>query len=87
MFNLEEALISDLSAILFKYQEKDWFKPKQKKIIGIDRLLLILDDFEVLQFPLLEFLIGYFLQELKNANFESTLIIIGRDQLQITHPA
>lgn len=83
---LADALVSDLSAILKKYRNEDTGKATHKKLKGIDRLLLIIDDFEMLQEPLGEFLVGHFLPELRTANFESVVFILGRDQLEATHP-
>jgi hypothetical protein len=84
---LAEALLSDLSAVLAGYQKKDRFKPTHSKIKGIDRLLLILDDYEKLQEPLGEFLVGSFLPALRGAAFQSVVIVIGRDQLEAMHTA
>jgi hypothetical protein len=84
---LADALHSDLSAILAGYRSKDQFEATHSKIEGIDRLLLILDDYEMLQKPLGEFLVGYLLPALRSANFESVVMILGRDQLEATHPA
>lgn len=83
---LADALVSDLSAILTKYQGRDWLKPKRSKVKGIDNLLLIIDDYEMLQEPLGEFLVGHFLKALRTVNFESVVIVLGRDQLEATHP-
>jgi hypothetical protein len=82
-----DALLSDLSAILVGYRAEDWYKPSRSKIEGIDRLLLILDDYEKLQASIGEFVVSYLLPALKSARFESVVIILGRDQLQATHPA
>lgn len=83
---LSDALFSDLSAILAGYPGKDLFKTSHSKIEGIDRFLLIIDDYEKLQAQLSEFLLGYFLPALRNAKFESVVLILGRDQLEATHP-
>lgn len=83
---LAAAIHSDLSAILAGYQGKDRFKVTHEKIPGIDRLLLILDDYEMLQQHLGEFLFGHFLPLLRSANFQSVVVILGRDQLEATHP-
>ena len=83
---LSDALVSDLAAVLAGYQSKDWFKPAHAKIKGIDRLLLILDDYEALQDSLGEFLVGHFLPSLRMANFQSVVVVMGRDQLGATHP-
>jgi hypothetical protein len=76
-----------LSAILNKYREEDQIKVTHSKIKGIKRLLLILDDYEMLQEPLGEFLVGHLLPALRSANFQSLVLILGRDQLEATHPA
>jgi hypothetical protein len=84
---LADALISDLSAILKKYRTVDRQKATHRKVTGIDRLLLILDDYESLQETLGEFLVGHLLPALRSADFQSVVMILGRDQLEATHPA
>lgn len=81
---LANALLNDLSAILNK-SENPWI-PAPSKIKGIDRLLLIIDDFEALQDKMIGFLTENFLKALKNANFESKVVILGRDHLANTSP-
>jgi hypothetical protein len=81
-----DALLTDLSAILAGYQRKDVFKPLPGKQRGIDRLLLVIDDYESLGQPLGEFLVNYLLRALGNARFRTVALILGRDQLQNTHP-
>jgi hypothetical protein len=83
---LADALVSDLSAILKKYRTDDANKLTHGKVTGIDRLLLTIDDYEMLQDPLGEFLVGHLLPGLRSANFQSVVIILGRDQLEATHP-
>ena len=83
---LADALHSDLSAILAGYRGQDWFKATHSKISGIDRLLLILDDYEMLQEGLGEFLVEHLLPALRSADFQSVVMILGRDQLESTHP-
>jgi hypothetical protein len=83
---LAEALVSDLSALLSGYQRKDRFKPSKAKINGVDRLLLIVDDYEAL-YPIAgEFLVKHLVARLKSCDFESVLVILGRDALALTHP-
>ena len=53
----------------------------------IDRLLLVIDDYEKLQESLGEFLVSHFLPALRNVPFESVVVLIGRYQLEVTHPA
>jgi len=83
---IAKALVKDLSAILY-YRSEEWYKPAHSKIKGIDRLLLVIDDYEILQESLGEFLVGHLLPALLEASFQSTVIILGRDQLEATHPA
>lgn len=81
---LSQALIEDLAAILQKPQNKTRATPM--KIHGIDRVLIIIDDFEALQHRMTSFLTEYFLRDLKNSNFESLICILGRDNLPNTSP-
>jgi hypothetical protein len=82
---LAKALDSDLSAVLRMYRPEDAWKPTQDKVAGIDRLLLIVDDYEALQESMACFLVEHFLPMLRRAYFESVVIILGRDQLPATH--
>ncbi len=84
---LADAMVADLSAILDSYKKEDRFRAAHKKIHGIDRLLLVIDDYEMVQGAIGEFLVGSLLPSLKNASFETVAIILGRDQLRNTHPA
>ena len=84
---IADALVSDLSAILQHWRPENKRKATHGKVPGIDRLLLILDDYEKLQESLDEFLVGYLLPALHSANFESTVILLVRDKLEVTHPA
>lgn len=81
---LSNALIEDLSAILQKPQKKTRAAPM--KIAGIDRLLVIIDDFEALQNSMIDFLTEYFFKDLKRSAFESFICILGRDTLSNTSP-
>lgn len=84
---LANALVSDLANIVQRYRIPDRVKAVNVNRIGIERVLVIIDDFESLQAPLGEFLVGSFLPLLQTAPFESLVIILGRDQLEATHPA
>ena len=84
---LSRAFLSDLAAILSGYQKKDTFKATHPKVKGIDRLFLILDDYEKLQDSIGVFLVGHLLSGLNSAEFESVVIILGRDQLEATDPS
>lgn len=82
---LADALVSDLSAILIGYRKIDLLRATHRKVDGIDRLLMIIDDYEMLQAPLGEFLVSSFLPALRTVNFQTVVIIMGRDQLVATH--
>jgi hypothetical protein len=78
---------TDLSAALVGYEAKDaLLKTTQARVAGIDRLLLVLDDYEVLEGLLGDFLVGALVPELSTAPFRTVLIILGRDELESTHP-
>jgi len=83
---LTDALRSDLSAILAGYRPQDLSKATHRKISGIDRLLLVIDDYEKLQEPFSDFLVRSFLPALMSATFQTVVVILGRDQLEATHP-
>ncbi len=84
---LANGLVSDLSAILTRYRTQDRLKATHGKVRGIDRLLLVLDDYERLQYSLGEFLVCHLLPTLRSVNFQSVVFVLGRDQLAATHPA
>lgn len=82
-----DALITDLSAALSGYRKQDWWRITHQPIAGLDRLLLVLDDFEALAPTLEEFLVGALIPKLAEAPFQTLLIILGRDDLEAMHPA
>jgi hypothetical protein len=84
---LAEALVTDLTTLLVGYERKNLLSPSQTKVQGVDRLLLVVDDYESLASQLGEFLVSHLIPRLKQASFQSTLVVIGRDQLALTHPA
>ena len=77
-----QSLFNDLSAILDKPIERS--KPSPSKIKGIDRLLLVIDDYEALQPLISDFLTKHFLRELNRAGFPSMVVMMGRDSLTAT---
>jgi hypothetical protein len=82
-----DALVSDLSAALAGYQKKDWWRLTHRPIAGLDRLLLIIDDFEALAPTLEDFLVGALIPKLAEAPFPTLLIILCRDDLEAMSPA
>ena len=83
---IADGLVADLSAILRKYRDKDSLKPMPSKVPGLDRLLLIVDDFESLAETLNPFLGDHLVPLLSRASFETVIVILGRDRLSDTHP-
>jgi len=82
---LAGALFKDLSAILSTYDKSENLKPSQSKVKEIDRLLIIIDDYETTKDTLEEFLLNNFFEHLKQATFETVVIILGRDDINNTH--
>jgi hypothetical protein len=81
-----DALITDLTAMLVGYQKQDWAKYTPDKIKGFDRLLLVVDDFEVMGKTLAPFLLGHLLPALRTAKFPTQVVVLGRDALPDTDP-
>lgn len=84
--SLSNAFVTDLTALLFGYERKEWYRPSLHPLPGTHRLLLIIDDYEALQEMFAPFLVGHLLPKLVTARFETTTVILGRDTLQNTHP-
>lgn len=79
--------ITDLCAILNRYQRNDFLKLTHSPIKGLDRLLLVIDDFEILGKTIMDFLTTALIPALEKTNFHSTLIIVGRDDIADGHIA
>jgi len=71
-----DALLVDFNRLLSGKTKKE----------GIDRLLLVVDDYEFLMKPLGDFLVKHLLPGLREAEFPTTAFFIGRDKLAVTHP-
>jgi hypothetical protein len=59
---------------------------EHKPIAGLDRLLLIVDDYEAIAPLIADFLVGALVPELSTAPFRTVLLVLGRDDLETTHP-
>lgn len=79
-------LRTDLAAALVGYERKDSRRATQDKIKGIDKLLLVIDDYEATHGLLGDFLIGALVPALADAPFKTVLVVVGRDDLETTHP-
>lgn len=82
-----DALLTDLSAAIGGYRRRDLLRFTEPPIPGIERLLLVIDDFESLAPLLEEFLVGALIPQLAEAQFPATLVILARDELGAMHPA
>ncbi len=77
---LADSLNSDFHTILFGAKDlKHKLKPTQKKSKQFNKLIIIIEDYENKQNILDEFLIGNLNQRFRAANFDTTIIIVGRD--------
>ncbi|HVJ82555.1 MAG TPA: hypothetical protein VNC50_15910 [Planctomycetia bacterium] len=70
-----DALLQDLAKLL----------TGRTKVDGIERLLLVIDDYEFLMRYIGDWLVAYLLPGLRDANFQSIVTIVGRDKLAATH--
>ena len=81
----EEALV-DLRAALGALQSGETFKRlAQGSIVGAKKLLIVLDDYEILSPLLGDFLVGALVPELAAAGFETVVFVLCRDDLEATH--
>jgi hypothetical protein len=81
-----DAFVSDLSAALSGESSKSSLNGARLPIPGLDRLLLVVDDYEALGATLGDFLISSLVPRLAEARFATVLVIAGRDDLEDTHP-
>jgi hypothetical protein len=77
--------IADLCAVLNRYRRTDWHKWTHEPIKGLDRLLLVIDDFEIIGKTIIDFVTTALIPALETANFHTTLIVLGRDDLANAH--
>ena len=82
-----DALLTDLSAALGGSPARDMLRFTHPPIPGVERLLLIIDDFEALAPTLEEFFVGALVPQLAEAAFPVTMVLLGRDELDAMHPA
>ncbi len=78
---LAECIVHDLDAMLkgdFSHQSAKLLRRKAK---GLDRLLLVLDDYESFPKSFGRFLMDELMPLLARASFESVVVVLGREQL------
>lgn len=78
---LAQTWIGDLSAILSNYRFADRFKLTHRSIEGLNRLILVVDDYETTGDILAPFLLGGVIRGLREAEFPTLVVMIGRDNL------
>ncbi|WP_394835631.1 ATP-binding protein [Pendulispora rubella] len=79
-------LRADLVAALRGYERRDLARFMHAPIPGLSSLLIVIDDYEALQGALGDFLTGALVHELAESRLRTVLVILGRDDLQSTHP-
>jgi hypothetical protein len=82
-----DALIDDLAALLEPASPTDRPRFLAPAMPGVTRLLVVIDDFEALAPAIEEFVTGSLVPRLADAPFPSTLVILGRDDLEAMSPA
>ncbi len=83
-----EAFVSDLTDLLVGWEKRkleNLLKLLPPKAPGVDRLLLVLDDYESLPVRAQSAFVHDLLPALAGARFESTVVVIGRDALTDAH--
>jgi len=81
---IADGLVGDLAAILSRYRDADKKRPMPRKVPGLDRLLLVIDDFESVANVLNPFLGEHLVPKLARAGVETLLVVLGRDRLTDT---
>lgn len=86
---IAKAVFNDIEAILCGIPKNTaaYFKKFRKpKVVGIDKLLLVIDDYESRSEVYNDFFGGTFFNLLKKAKFNTKVVVLGRDRLSDTHP-
>lgn len=81
-----DALVGDLTAALNGYRPKDWYKFTHAPIPEFKKLLIVLDDFEVISPVLSDFVISALMPSLAKLPFPVVMVIACRDDLGAIHP-
>ena len=81
-----DALAGDLVAALNGYRPKDWYKFTHARIPEFKKLLIILDDFEVIAPVLSDFVISALMPSLSKSSFPVVMLIACRDHLGAINP-
>ncbi len=87
LFNLAaELYLSDLEAMLAKPRSIDRFKLTKSSLKHTyNKLLLVIDDYEILGKTISEFVVSSLIPALERASFPVKIVILGRDDLFNAH--
>lgn len=80
------AVVGDLNGALQVQPAGRSIRGTRTPISGLDRLLLVIDDYEALGTTLGDFLISSLIPRLAESSFPTMMIIAGRDDLEATNP-
>lgn len=83
---IAEAYETDIRARLVGYDGKNLFRILHRPAKGINRLLLVLDDYESVSGVLGDFCVAHLFRRLMEAPYPTLVIIAGRDDLRNVHP-
>lgn len=82
---IADAYRRDLHAIISRYHWKDAARLVPGKIKSLNRLVLIVDDFETVGKVLGDFIVESLLRQLENSRFPVLAIFVGRDDIADAH--
>lgn len=80
-----EEWVADVGAIFGKHQRSGRGRLAHEPIKGLERLLLVLDDFEILGKTTIHFITTSLIPQLEQSGFHTTIIVAGRDDLFDAH--
>jgi hypothetical protein len=83
---IADCLLGDLSAVVRDVNTEDKKRWNRQKNYEFSKLLLVLDDFEVIGPTLSDFIFGALVPRLEVARFPTVILVIGRDNLQASNP-
>ena len=84
--SIAQAYETDIRARLVGYDGKNLFKLLNPPAKGINRFILVLDDYESVSGVLGEFCVAHLFRRLIEAPYPTLVIIAGRDDLRNVHP-
>lgn len=82
---LASALVADLESIILGEQSGK-LVPGHGKVKRLERLLVVIEDYEALYKQLGGFLLPKFIEKLVSSEMDSTLVILSRMRLEATNP-